>query len=119
MTVNARPKKKRAAAEPQTAREYRALPAIQEALAQQRREVGERLLKAREQLGLKRRDWQAQYNIGQSRISQWETGVSMPEITLLVRICEDYDLSLDYILRGIVTEMVTRRATRRDKILTK
>lgn len=72
-----------------------------EVLKVKRREIAHRLVEVRTKLGATRRDWMRAYRIIPSRMSQWETGATLPDMFVLMRICEDHDgVSLDYILNG-------------------
>ncbi|WP_290123189.1 helix-turn-helix domain-containing protein [Apilactobacillus ozensis] len=38
--------------------------------------------------------------VSRSTISSWETGRSYPDLEMIVRICDFFNVSLDYILRN-------------------
>ena len=62
--------------------------------------MAERLIAARQALGETRSDWMRRYNVVAATLSHWETGKNLPELRVLVKICADNDLSLDWILLG-------------------
>lgn len=63
-------------------------------------EFAQRLIRVREALGKTRQDWMREYDLGYSQISQWESAKSLPDLFILLRICEDNSVSIDYLLRG-------------------
>ena len=66
-----------------------------------REEVGARLRLTREGLGVERKQWVARYGVKWNSLSQWEQGQFMPDLIFLKSLCEDYNLSLDWFLRGV------------------
>lgn len=55
---------------------------------------------AREKAGLTQREVAEKLGIVQSAISLWETGRTYPKASLLVKVAELYNCSVDDLLRG-------------------
>ena len=62
--------------------------------------VGANLRMAREVKGASRRDWTLQFGVAANMQSQWESGANYPDLFFLIRLCEDYGLTMDWFYRG-------------------
>lgn len=54
----------------------------------------------RQQLGLTQADVASQLFVTRQTISSWEQGKSYPDLNMLVRLSEVYQVSLDSLLKG-------------------
>lgn len=61
---------------------------------------GAYILKRRKELGLTQREFAEQLFVTESAVSKWERGLSYPDITLLLSICNILDISANELLTG-------------------
>ncbi|EOH93676.1 helix-turn-helix domain-containing protein [Enterococcus pallens] len=62
--------------------------------------VGEILKEHRKKLKLTQQQVADQLHISRQTISNWETGKSLPDVSMLIEISLLFDLSLDYLIKG-------------------
>lgn len=65
-------------------------------------ELGSRLRELRESVGLSQ--WQLAHELKtqSNRISDWETGKHTPTVPLLIRIADNYDITVSELLDGVM-----------------
>ena len=73
-------------------------------------ELGKRIIEIRKQHGLTQEEFAERYHVTRQTISNWENGKSSPDLETLVSMSEDFNVSLDAMLKGD-KEMV-RKITR-------
>ncbi|MCI5537002.1 MAG: helix-turn-helix domain-containing protein [Clostridiales bacterium] len=76
-------------------------------------ELGKRIIEIRKQHGLTQEEFAERYHVTRQTISNWENGKSSPDLETLVSMSEDFNVSLDAMLKGD-KEMV-RKITREQK----
>lgn len=69
--------------------------------------VAERLRQTRQALGMTITEFARAADIPQNTYSQYESGVSRPTIANALRLCDAYELSLDWIYQGKAGELKT------------
>src|SRR5258706_3691859 len=74
------------------------------------KQIGRRLARAREALGLSQVDFCRAAGIAANTYNQYEKGVSRPELDKGLAICRAHGLTLDYIYRGDVSGLPIRIA---------
>lgn len=62
--------------------------------------IGEVLKEQRKNLHLTQQQVADQLHISRQTISNWETGKSLPDVSMLIEISLLFDLSLDYLIKG-------------------
>ena len=62
--------------------------------------IGEFLKELRKEKGITQEEFAEKLNVSGRSISRWETGSSMPDISLLVQISEFFDVSIPEIING-------------------
>lgn len=62
--------------------------------------VGRKLYLARVEAGMPQSELAARLGCTSSAISHWEVGRNFPSFELLVRICREFNKSLDWLLEG-------------------
>lgn len=62
-----------------------------------------KLIMLRKDMELSQEELAKQLNIGQATLSQWETGSTFPGFNAIVKLCEFFEISADY-LCGFVDE---------------
>lgn len=67
---------------------------------QSKKRIGKRLLLTRQALGLAQGVFASRAGISHSSYSQYESGLKRPSYESAVALCEAYDLTLDWIIRG-------------------
>ena len=63
--------------------------------------IGANLRVAREVIGLSQIKMAEKYNLGQSKLSQWERGIYYPDPWFLYILCDDYNLTMDWFYRRV------------------
>lgn len=84
-----------------------------------KREAGKRLAIAESALGLKARAICETINCAQNTWSQWKSGKSTPDLFYMVRFCDKYGITLDWIYRGIPWGLPANIAQRIDQLAVK
>ncbi len=69
-------------------------------------EIGLRLKELRKSLKLSQLEFANKCGIAQKTYSNYETGLTLVTVTNLYAICKTYNISMDYLIRGIVKEKV-------------
>lgn len=67
-----------------------------------RESVGERIALLRTSLGKRAADWMVDYPefiTSRGKLSNWEHGKVFPPMLFMIRLCEDYKLTLDWFYR--------------------
>ncbi|MGE3712223.1 MAG: helix-turn-helix domain-containing protein [Hyphomicrobiaceae bacterium] len=62
--------------------------------------VGERLRLTREALGIAQNDFSSRAGITSNAYNQYEKGVNLPSLDAAHSLCDEYQLTLDWIYRG-------------------
>ncbi|MCK8607691.1 helix-turn-helix domain-containing protein [Apilactobacillus ozensis] len=62
--------------------------------------LSEKIIHLRNQKNLTQEQLANNLQVSRSTISSWETGRSYPDLEMIVRICDFFNVSLDYILRN-------------------
>jgi len=63
--------------------------------------MGERIYELRKQSNMSQGELADELDVSRQTISKWENNSSIPELDKIIRLCEVFDVSSDYILRGI------------------
>ncbi len=63
--------------------------------------IGERIYELRKQNNMSQGDLADELDVSRQTISKWENDSSVPETDKIIRLCEIFSISTDYILRGI------------------
>lgn len=63
-------------------------------------EFGKQLKNQRQNLGLTQQEVADQLYITRQTVSNWEVGKSYPDMAMLVKVCDVYQISIDSLLRG-------------------
>lgn len=63
-------------------------------------EVGKRIAKIRKDNSLSQEKFAEKYYVTQQTVSHWENGKSYPDLATLVKISDDFNVSLDELLKG-------------------
>jgi transcriptional regulator with XRE-family HTH domain len=66
--------------------------------------VGKRIAQLRKERGMRQFDLSCELDVTTKHLSECERGVAMFSIERLLDICEIFDVSLDYLIRGIPTD---------------
>ncbi len=66
--------------------------------------MGERIYKLRKKNNMSQGDLANELDTSRQTISKWENNMCIPELDKIIRLCEIFSVSSDYILRGIVEE---------------
>lgn len=69
-------------------------------------EFQERIRDIRKQSGLSQEQFAEKLNVTRQAVSNWERGVNLPDIGMLIRISDAFDISLDTLVKG---EKMTRK----------
>lgn len=72
----------------------------------------------RTQAGTTQEQLAEQLEVSRQSVSKWESGASFPEMETLLRICDQYDVKLDTLLRGSVADSRVADTTRYDAFMT-
>lgn len=62
-------------------------------------ELGKKIVKIRKDNNLTQEDFAFKYYVTRQTVSSWENGKSYPDLDILVRISDDFNISLDVLLR--------------------
>lgn len=62
-------------------------------------ELGKKIVKVRKENNLTQEVFAEKYNVSRQTVSSWENGKSFPDIDTLVKISEDFSISLDILLK--------------------
>lgn len=63
--------------------------------------IGERIYELRKQSNMSQGELADELDVSRQTISKWENDSSLPELDKIIRLCEVFDVSSDYILRGV------------------
>lgn len=63
-------------------------------------EIGSRIIQTRDAYGDKQSEAARKCGIPKNTLSQWESGLRFPNTTYLLKFCDHYNVTLDFILRG-------------------
>ncbi len=63
--------------------------------------IGERIYNLRKQHNMSQGELADELDVSRQTISKWENDSSIPELDKIIRLCEIFSVSSDYILRGI------------------
>ena len=63
--------------------------------------IGERIYRLRKQNNMSQGELADSLDVSRQTVSKWENDSSIPELEKIIRLCEVFDVSSDYILRGI------------------
>ena len=72
---------------------------------------GERLYELRKQAGLSQEELAEMLDVSRQFVSKWESDKGYPEMTRLIFLSDYFDISLDYLVRGVEKEDVSRQQT--------
>ena len=64
------------------------------------KETGNIISFRRKQMGLTQRELAVKLSISDKTISKWEVGKGMPELSLMVPLCDILNITTDELLRG-------------------
>lgn len=62
--------------------------------------IGKFIQASRNELGLTQRDVAERLNISDKTVSKWETGKGLPEVSLMMPLCEIFGISVNELLSG-------------------
>lgn len=65
-----------------------------------KRQVGQNLRLAIEAIGMRPADLSRTFGVSPSKLGNWLRGDNYPEPPLLVRLCDEYGLTMDWFYRG-------------------
>lgn len=85
-----------------------------------REEVGRRIQLLRTGLGKRSVDWMLEYPefvTTKGKLSQWENGINLPPILFVMRLCRQYNLSLDFFYFGRGAAAIPKLADHPDRTL--
>jgi transcriptional regulator with XRE-family HTH domain len=71
-------------------------------ITQHKLETGHRLEMVIEKTGLSLAKWAERYGRKKSNVGNWTQGRSYPDIQVLIQVCEDEGLTLDWFFRNIL-----------------
>ena len=66
--------------------------------------LGERIIELRNTRGISQADLAEAMGVSRQSVSKWETGASTPDLEKLVKLAEYFQLSLDQLVKGEMTE---------------
>ena len=66
----------------------------------EQQKIGSFLKELRKEQNLTQEQFAEQLGVSGRSVSRWETGINMPDISLLVEIAEFYDVSISEIIDG-------------------
>ena len=66
----------------------------------EQQKIGSFLKELRKEQNLTQEQFAEQLDVSGRSVSRWETGINMPDISLLVEIAEFYDVSISEIIDG-------------------
>lgn len=64
-------------------------------------DIKDRILQERKLKGVSQEDLAFKIGVSRQTISKWEAGQSFPDIEKIEAMCEVFDVSADYLIRGI------------------
>ena len=67
--------------------------------------IGERLTQLRKRNGLSQEELAEKLGLTRQTISKWELNQSSPDIEYVIALCDCFDVSSDYLLRGVESEL--------------
>ena len=73
--------------------------------------IGERIYNLRKQHNMSQGELADELDVSRQTISKWENGSSIPETDKIIRLCEIFSVSSDYILRGFTEKSDERNPT--------
>lgn len=62
-------------------------------------ELGKKIVKIRKEHQLTQEDFSEKYNVTRQTVSSWENSKSYPDLETIVKISDDFDISLDVLLK--------------------
>ena len=74
-------------------------------------QLGQMIVKIRKDYGLTQDDFAQKFNVTRQTVSNWENEKSYPDLLTLVRISDEFDCSLDVMLKenNAVTEDLNKK----------
>lgn len=66
--------------------------------------IGKRIASLRKKRGMSQLDFSCELDVSVKHLSECERGVAMFSLERLLDICEIFDVSLDYLIRGVPTD---------------
>ena len=79
--------------------------------------MGERIYELRKQNNMSQGDLADALDISRQTISKWENNMSVPELDKVIRLCEVFSVSSDYVLRGISNDEKTSKEEQKQTII--
>lgn len=79
--------------------------------------MGERLYELRKQSNMSQGDLADELDVSRQTISKWENNSSLPELDKVIRLCEVFSVSSDYILRGIIDDAKTLKEEKEQTVI--
>ncbi len=79
--------------------------------------MGERIYELRKQNNMSQGDLADELDTSRQTISKWENNMSTPELDKILRLCEVFSVSSDYILRGVVEETENSKEERNQTVI--
>lgn len=73
--------------------------------------IGERLLELRTKKQMTQEELAERLGVTRQSVSKWESNGTFPNMNKLIDICEIFQVSLDYLLRGVGNQLVEDNAT--------
>ena len=73
--------------------------------------IGDRIYNLRKQHNMSQGELADELDVSRQTISKWENGSSIPETDKIIRLCEIFSVSSDYILRGFTEKSDERNPT--------
>ena len=65
-------------------------------------QLGQMIVKLRKEQGLTQETFAKKFNVTRQTVSNWENEKSYPDLHTLVKISDEFHLSLDILLKGMV-----------------
>ena len=62
--------------------------------------IGEFLKELRKEKGLTQEQFAEQFNVSRWSISRWETGYSLPDNSVMLKLCDIFGISVNELLSG-------------------
>lgn len=79
--------------------------------------MGERIYDLRKRNNMSQGDLADELETSRQTVSKWENNMSVPELDKIVRLCEVFSVSSDYILRGIVEDTEKSKEDKKQTII--
>lgn len=73
--------------------------------------MGERIAALRKARGMTQENLAERLSVSRQSVSKWELDQATPEVGFAVALCEIFEVSLDYLIRGIEDEAYTEKTT--------